>query len=74
MTTFPFDYTSRFKLLSDVHHPQTTTNPDVDAIMSDQLQELIDIPRDFIKDGTMFINRCTKRRNTFLPGIRLHSP
>lgn len=29
-------------------------------IMSDQLQELIDIPRDFIKDGTMFINRCTK--------------
>jgi len=28
--------------------------------MSDQLQELIDIPRDFIKEGTLFINRCTK--------------
>jgi len=28
--------------------------------MSDQIQELIDIPRDFIKDGTTFLNRCTK--------------
>jgi len=28
--------------------------------MSDQIQELIDIPRDFIKDGIMFVNRCTK--------------
>ncbi|EHK97252.1 putative protein transport protein Sec61 subunit gamma [Glarea lozoyensis 74030] len=28
--------------------------------MSDQLQEFMDIPRDFIKDGTQFINRCTK--------------
>jgi len=33
------------------------------ANMSDQIQELIDIPRDFIKDGTMFINRCTKRKS-----------
>ncbi len=32
--------------------------------MSDQIQELIDIPRDFIKDGTMFINRCTKRKTS----------
>jgi protein transport protein SEC61 subunit gamma-like protein len=32
------------------------------AKMSDQIQELIDIPRDFIKDGTMFLNRCTKRK------------
>jgi protein transport protein SEC61 subunit gamma and related proteins len=30
--------------------------------MSDQIQELIDIPRDFIKDGIMFVNRCTKRK------------
>jgi len=30
------------------------------AIMSDQMQELLDIPRDFIKDGSQFINRCTK--------------
>ncbi|KAM3064965.1 membrane component of ER translocation apparatus protein [Rutstroemia sp. NJR-2017a BVV2] len=28
--------------------------------MSDQIQEFMDIPRDFIKDGTQFINRCTK--------------
>ena len=29
--------------------------------MSDQFQEILDIPKDFVKDGTMFINRCTKR-------------
>ncbi|KAK7628571.1 hypothetical protein IWX50DRAFT_652761 [Phyllosticta citricarpa] len=28
--------------------------------MSDQLKELADVPKDFIKDGTLFINRCTK--------------
>jgi len=28
--------------------------------MSDQISEFMDIPRDFIKDGTQFINRCTK--------------
>jgi len=28
--------------------------------MSDQVKELLDIPRDFFKDGTQFINRCTK--------------
>lgn len=28
--------------------------------MSDQIQEIIDIPREFVKDGSMFITRCTK--------------
>ncbi|EOD46147.1 uncharacterized protein K452DRAFT_224081 [Neofusicoccum parvum] len=28
--------------------------------MSDQLKDLADVPKDFIKDGTQFINRCTK--------------
>jgi len=28
--------------------------------MSDQVKELLDIPREFFKDGTQFINRCTK--------------
>jgi len=28
--------------------------------MSEQIEDLINIPRDFIKDGTLFINRCTK--------------
>ncbi|KAK8185080.1 hypothetical protein HDK77DRAFT_380630 [Phyllosticta capitalensis] len=28
--------------------------------MSDQLKEIADVPKDFIKDGTLFINRCTK--------------
>lgn len=28
--------------------------------MADQFQELIDIPKNFINDGTLFVNRCTK--------------
>ncbi|CAD6592289.1 MAG: Sec61p translocation complex subunit [Alectoria sarmentosa] len=28
--------------------------------MSDQFREILDIPRDFLHDGTQFINRCTK--------------
>ncbi len=32
--------------------------------MSDTLQELADVPKEFFKDGTQFINRCTKRTYT----------
>ncbi|EPE08144.1 protein transporter sec61 subunit gamma [Ophiostoma piceae UAMH 11346] len=28
--------------------------------MSDQVQEVLDIPREFIKDGMQFLNRCQK--------------
>ncbi|KAF2397359.1 protein translocase SEC6 [Trichodelitschia bisporula] len=28
--------------------------------MSDQIKEFAEIPREFLKDGTQFINRCTK--------------
>ncbi|KAF8425654.1 hypothetical protein EV426DRAFT_596076 [Tirmania nivea] len=28
--------------------------------MPDSVQQLAEIPRQFIKDGTLFINRCTK--------------
>ncbi|KAF8469098.1 translocation complex subunit Sss1 [Kalaharituber pfeilii] len=28
--------------------------------MSETVQQLAEIPRQFIKDGTLFINRCTK--------------
>ncbi|OJD37534.1 protein transporter sec61 subunit gamma [Diplodia corticola] len=28
--------------------------------MSDQIKDFADVPKDFIKDGTQFINRCTK--------------
>jgi len=28
--------------------------------MSDQIKEILDIPRDFFKDGAFFLNRCTK--------------
>lgn len=30
-------------------------------IMSETLQELADLPKEFIRDGTQFMNRCTKR-------------
>ncbi|KAF3482297.1 translocase SEC61 complex gamma subunit [Arthroderma uncinatum] len=28
--------------------------------MSDAFQELADIPKDFVRDGMLFVNRCTK--------------
>jgi protein transport protein SEC61 subunit gamma-like protein len=28
--------------------------------MSDTIQELADIPRDFFRDGMLFVRRCTK--------------
>jgi len=28
--------------------------------MSEQIREILDIPRDFVKDGMFFLNRCTK--------------
>lgn len=31
------------------------------ATMSDLIQEMADVPREFFKDGTQFIHRCTKR-------------
>lgn len=36
--------------------------------MSDQLKELADIPKDFMRDGTQFMNRCTKRETPSLFG------
>ena len=32
--------------------------------MADQVQEILDVPREFLKDGIQFINRAQKR--TFL--------
>lgn len=29
--------------------------------MSETLQDLTDLPKEFFKDGTQFLNRCTKR-------------
>jgi len=28
--------------------------------MADQIKELAEIPREFLKEGTQFLNRCTK--------------
>jgi len=32
--------------------------------MSETFQDLKDIPQEFFKDGTQFLNRCTKREST----------
>jgi protein transport protein SEC61 subunit gamma-like protein len=29
--------------------------------MSDQVQEILDLPREFFRDGLQFVNRCQKR-------------
>ncbi|OJD26874.1 protein translocase SEC61 complex gamma subunit, archaeal and eukaryotic [Blastomyces percursus] len=45
--------------------------------MSDTFQELADIPKDFVKDGMLFMNRCTKRmyhRYSPIPVITRCSP
>jgi protein transport protein SEC61 subunit gamma-like protein len=50
--------------------------------MSDQLKQLLDVPREFFKDGAYFLNRCTKpdkrgthcgpfRRLQISPGVGL---
>lgn len=41
--------------------------------MSDQLKEIADIPRDFFRDGTQFMNRCTKRKASPLHNSGLRS-
>ncbi|KXJ93755.1 hypothetical protein Micbo1qcDRAFT_158619 [Microdochium bolleyi] len=28
--------------------------------MADQLQEFLDVPKDFVKEGTQFLTKCTK--------------
>jgi protein transport protein SEC61 subunit gamma-like protein len=37
--------------------------------MSEQLKEIAEIPRDFLRDGTLFLNRCTKRS---FPSLQIH--
>lgn len=37
--------------------------------MSDQIQEFIEIPKTFVKEGNQFINRCTKRMYTRRPSV-----
>lgn len=29
--------------------------------MADQLQEFLEVPKDFIREGTQFMTKCTKR-------------
>ena len=40
--------------------------------MADAIQDLADIPKDFFKDGTAFLNRCTKR-TSLLSKLPSHS-
>jgi len=36
-------------------------NPKNKATMSDQVTQIAEIPKEFFKEGSQFINRCTKR-------------
>ena len=33
--------------------------------MADQVQEVLDVPREFLKDGIQFINKSQKRKEPF---------
>jgi len=42
--------------------------------MADQVQEMLDVPREFLKDGIQFINRAQKRTSiAFLPCLPTHA-
>lgn len=44
------------------------------ATMADQVQEMLDVPREFLKDGIQFINRAQKRTSiAFLPCLSTHA-
>jgi hypothetical protein len=38
--------------------------------MADQVQEILNIPREFFKDGMQFINRSQKRESTVASLVR----
>ncbi|CAG8492936.1 1403_t:CDS:2 [Diversispora eburnea] len=42
--------------------------------MSDQIKEFVEVPRQFVKEGTQFINRCTKpdRRGIYFSNYGIH--
>ncbi len=41
--------------------------------MADQVQEMLDVPREFLKDGIQFINRAQKRASiACLPRLPTH--
>ena len=40
--------------------------PSTTATM-DQTKELLEMPREFLKDGRQFVTRCSKRTSTCLP-------
>jgi protein transport protein SEC61 subunit gamma-like protein len=35
--------------------------------MSETFQELADIPKDFVREGSQFVRRCTKRMSILRP-------
>jgi preprotein translocase subunit Sss1 len=41
--------------------------------MADQLQEILDVPREFLKDGIQFIKKCQKRMRSSTPTVALPS-
>jgi protein transport protein SEC61 subunit gamma-like protein len=38
--------------------------------MADQVQEILDVPREFLKDGIQFINRAQKRMPLPFPAFQ----
>lgn len=47
--------------LSDDPSPNFYLSPHQSTTMADQVQEMLDVPREFLKDGVQFINRAQKR-------------
>ena len=53
--------------------PRRSTAPHIPRVkMADQIQELLEVPSEFTKDGIQFLRRCTKRKCPPYPPVLAH--
>ncbi|KAL3421905.1 translocation complex subunit sss1 [Phlyctema vagabunda] len=45
---------------SELQLSSTSTSSRISLAMADQVQELLEIPKEFLRSGTQFLTRCTK--------------
>lgn len=57
----PAVHVPRTSLLASPPSPYPSQQPPSLFTMSDQIQELVDTPSQFLKDGVQFMNKCQKR-------------
>lgn len=69
LSTFILSFHAKYHIPTCLLFDQSTTTSLRTANMSELFHEFKDVPQEFFKDGTQFINRCTKRTYSPTPGI-----